>query len=71
MLPTRRRRRSWREVVVKEAGTSRQVTTNTNSDGDYVAPGLAPVMYEIFVENAGFAKAEVKNVKVDTAQVAT
>ncbi len=58
-------------ITVKQTGTNRIVNVQTNSEGQYVVPALQPVTYSITVEADGFAKSEITDLKVDTAQVST
>lgn len=59
------------KVTVTNAGTNRSVTLFTSERGEYVAPSLQPVAYNIAVEAQGFQKKTVTGVKVDTAAIAT
>jgi hypothetical protein len=58
-------------VVVTNIGTNESLTLTTSSGGTFSAPLLDPVEYRITVEAAGFRKAAVDRVKVDTATTAT
>ncbi|MGH9845751.1 MAG: carboxypeptidase regulatory-like domain-containing protein, partial [Blastocatellia bacterium] len=58
-------------VKVTDAGTGAAVTVTTNAEGQYAAPSLRPVAYNVAVEARGFKRAVVSAVKVDTAQDVT
>lgn len=59
------------KVTITSVNTNRSVTVNASSNGAYVVSSLDPAEYNILVEAPNFKKAVVKNVKVDTATVAT
>ncbi|MEO7144310.1 MAG: carboxypeptidase-like regulatory domain-containing protein, partial [Bryobacteraceae bacterium] len=54
-------------VTITNLGTNETRTLTTSSNGAYSAVNLEPVTYRVQVEAAGFKKAAVENVKVDTA----
>jgi hypothetical protein len=54
-------------VTVTNLGTNQKLTLRTSDAGAYSATSLDPVTYSVTVEAAGFRKAVVENVKVDTA----
>jgi hypothetical protein len=58
-------------VVVTNLGTNQAVKLTTSEEGAFTATSLEPVVYSVAVEAAGFKKAIVNNVKVDTATTAT
>jgi hypothetical protein len=55
-------------VRITDVGTNAEVRVTTGDDGQYVAPGLRPVTYNITVEARGFRTTAVTNIKVDTAR---
>jgi hypothetical protein len=55
-------------VKITDVGTNAEVTLATGNDGQYAAPSLRPVTYNIRVEARGFKTTTVNNVKVDTAK---
>ncbi len=58
-------------VIVINIGTNESLRLSTSASGAYTAPSLNPVEYRITVEAAGFRKAVIDRVKVDTATTAT
>ena len=54
-------------VTITNVGTNHIVKLITSTEGAFTATALDPVVYSITVEAAGFKKAVVNNVKVDTA----
>ena len=58
-------------VTITNLGTNQAVKLTTSAEGAYSATSLEPVAYSITVEAAGFKKAVVNNVKVDTATIVT
>jgi hypothetical protein len=54
-------------VVVTRIGTNQSIELTTSNAGVYAAVSLEPVEYRIAVELAGFKKATIDRVKVDTA----
>jgi hypothetical protein len=54
-------------VTITNLGTNQTVKLTTSAVGSYAATSLEPVTYSITVEAAGFKKAVVDRVKVDTA----
>jgi hypothetical protein len=58
-------------VTITNLGTNQALKLKTSEAGAYSAPSLDPVSYSLTVEAAGFKKAVVQNVKVDTATTAT
>jgi hypothetical protein len=58
-------------VIVTNIGTNESLRLSTSESGNFSAPSLNPVEYRITVEAAGFKKAVVDKVKVDTATTAT
>jgi carboxypeptidase family protein len=57
-------------VTITNVGTNHIVKLTTSTEGAFTATALDPVVYSITVEAAGFKKAVVNNVKVDTATTA-
>ncbi len=55
-------------VKITDRGTNAVVTPITDDTGEYYAPSLRPVTYDITVEYAGFKTTTVREVKVDTAK---
>lgn len=58
------------KVTITNMGTNEVRRLTTSENGSYSAVDLEPVVYSIEVEAAGFKKAVVENVKVDTASTA-
>lgn len=58
-------------VTVTNLGTNQSTKVTTSEAGGFSVNSLEPVKYRIVVEMAGFKKAIVESVKVDTASVAT
>ena len=58
-------------VTITNIGTSQTLRLAASEAGSYAAPNLEPVTYRVEVEAAGFRKAAVASVKVDTATTAT
>lgn len=58
-------------VRVTNAATNDERAVVTNSEGIYSLPSLPPGQYKLLVEKTGFAKTEVPEVIVNTAQVTT
>ena len=58
-------------VIITNLGTNQVLRLTTSSNGSYSASNLEPVMYRVEVSSAGFKKALVERVKVDTATVET
>lgn len=56
-------------VTITNLGTNQRTQLKTSSTGTYAVNNLDPVTYRIEAEAAGFAKAVVEQVKVDTATV--
>jgi hypothetical protein len=56
------------KVRVSNAGTGAVVETQSNANGDYVAPNLAPASYELRVELTGFRTVDVKQITLLTSQ---
>jgi len=61
---------SGASVTITNVGTNHIVKLTTSTDGAFAATALDPVVYSVTVEAAGFKKAVVNNVKVDTATTA-
>src|SRR4030095_5777538 len=61
---------SGASVTITNVGTNHTVKLTTSTDGAFAATALDPVVYSVTVEAAGFKKAVVNNVKVDTATTA-
>jgi hypothetical protein len=57
-------------VIVTNLGTNHAIRLTTSEEGAFTASALEPVVYSVAVEAAGFKKALVNNVKVDTATTA-
>jgi hypothetical protein len=57
-------------VTITNVGTNHIVKLTTSTEGAFTATALDPVVYSVTVEAAGFKKAVVNNVKVDTATTA-
>jgi hypothetical protein len=58
-------------VTITNVGTNQEIRVITSESGAYSVPLLEPVTYNVTVEIKGFKKSVLKNVKVDTAIVAT
>src|SRR5579872_4597191 len=58
-------------VKITNLGTNEVRTLKTAENGTFSAQDLEPVTYRIEVEAAGFSKAIVDSVKVDTASQAS
>lgn len=57
-------------VTITNIGTNQKSTLTTSEDGAFSATSLDPVTYSVTVEMAGFKKAMLNSVKVDTASTA-
>lgn len=57
-------------VTITNVGTNQKSTLTTSDDGAFSATSLDPVTYSVTVEMAGFKKAVLESVKVDTASTA-
>ena len=53
------------KVTIENRGTQVSRVLNTNSSGDYVAPGIEPGIYSISVENPNFRKVVRERVQVE------
>src|SRR5579863_5266037 len=58
------------KITITNLGTNEVRKLTSTENGSYSAVDLEPVNYSVQVEAAGFKKALVENVKVDTASVA-
>ena len=58
-------------VIITNIGTNQALRLTTFGNGSYSASDLEPVIYRVEVSLAGFKKAVVEQVKVDTATVQT
>jgi outer membrane receptor protein involved in Fe transport len=58
------------KVVVKNSGTNATREVFTNANGEYTAPLLPPGVYEVSVEQAGFRRALVSDIKLEVDQTA-
>lgn len=58
-------------VTVTNIGTNQSQKLTTSEEGVFTATSLDPVAYRITVEAAGFKKAVVDSIKVDTASTVT
>lgn len=58
-------------VTITNVGTNESIRLTSSESGAYSAPLLDPVYYRVTVEAAGFKKAVIEKVKVDTAAVAS
>jgi hypothetical protein len=58
-------------LTLRDLGTNRVYTTQSNDDGYYVFANLPPVKYELTVEFAGFAKYTRTEISLSVAQIAT
>jgi outer membrane receptor protein involved in Fe transport len=58
-------------VTITNLGTNQAAKVTTSETGAFSVTSLEPVAYRIVVERAGFKKAIVERVKVDTATIAT
>src|SRR5678816_3482839 len=58
-------------VTITNLGTQKAITLTTSESGVFSTRTLEPVTYSVRVEAAGFKKAIMERVKVDTATVAT
>ncbi|HEX6623234.1 MAG TPA: carboxypeptidase-like regulatory domain-containing protein, partial [Pyrinomonadaceae bacterium] len=54
-------------VIITNIGTGQQQTLTSSESGAFSATSLDPVTYSVSVEMAGFKKAVLESVKVDTA----
>jgi hypothetical protein len=54
-------------ITVTNLGTNETRKVTSSESGAYSVPNLEPVLYRVEVENKGFKKALVQDVKVDTA----
>ena len=58
------------KVVVKNSGTNATREVFTNANGEYTAPLLPPGVYEISVEQTGFRRALISQIKLEVDQTA-
>src|ERR1700676_3232663 len=58
------------KVTVKNTGTNAVREVFTNAGGEYTAPLLPPGLYEISVEQTGFRRAIISQIKLDVDQTA-
>lgn len=58
-------------VTITNSGTNETFHLTTSESGAYVQQNLEPVLYTVEAHAAGFEKAKVEKVKVDTASTAT
>ena len=58
-------------ITITNLGTNEVRKLTSAENGSYAAADLEPVTYSVQVEAAGFKKAVIENVKVDTASVAS
>ncbi len=58
------------KVTVKNTGTNATREVFTNANGEYTAPLLPPGVYEISVEQTGFRRAVVSQIKLEVDQTA-
>ena len=56
-------------VVITDLGTNQRFELKTSGTGAYSLSNLNPVRYRVEVEAAGFSKAIIEEVKVDTATI--
>ena len=54
-------------VTITNIGTNQSTTVTTSSAGSFSVSSLEPVAYRVVVEAAGFKKAILESLKVDTA----
>lgn len=59
------------KVTITNLGTNEIRRLSTAENGSYAAVDLEPVVYKLEVEAPGFKKAQVDNIKVDTASTAS
>ncbi|NWG14191.1 MAG: TonB-dependent receptor, partial [Acidobacteria bacterium] len=55
-------------VRITDLGTNAAITLITGAEGDFIAPALRPVYYDVTAQMSGFKSTTVKGVKVDTAK---
>src|ERR1700752_2213212 len=58
-------------ITAKNKSTGEARTATTNDSGVFKIPGLPSGMYNVTVENKGFKKTQVTDVKVDVASPST
>ena len=58
-------------VTITNLGTNQSIQVTTSESGAYSVSNLDPVTYSVTVEAAGFKRAVVERVKVDTAVTTT
>lgn len=58
-------------VTITNVGTNESIRLTSSESGAFSAPLLDPVYYRVTVETAGFKKAVIEKIKVDTATVAS
>ncbi|HEU0124505.1 MAG TPA: TonB-dependent receptor [Bryobacteraceae bacterium] len=56
------------KVRVTNSGTGNTLELQSNASGDYVAPNLAPAVYQIHVEHPGFRAVDVTQIQLLTNQ---
>src|SRR3954465_6548813 len=56
-------------VTITNVGTGQKATATTSESGAFTVQSLDPVTYRVLVEAAGFKKAILEKVKVDTAAI--
>ena len=58
------------KVTVRNSGTNATREVSTNANGEYSVPLLPPGVYEVSVEQTGFRRAVVSEVKLEVDQTA-
>jgi hypothetical protein len=58
-------------VTIVNVGTNQETKVTTSTNGAFSVSALEPVEYRIIVEAAGFKKAIIERLKVDTATIAS
>jgi len=58
-------------ATIINVGTNQRIVATTSASGSYGVSNLEPVTYRIEVQAAGFRRAIIENVKVDTATTVT
>src|SRR5712671_2529800 len=58
-------------VTITNLGTNQSQTVTTSDTGSFQVSSLDPVTYSVVVEMAGFRKAILENVKVETSTTVT
>ena len=59
---------SGAKIRITNTGTGAMLESQSNANGDYVAPNLPPAIYQLRVELAGFRSVDIKRIQLLTSQ---